>query len=483
VTLLTDPEDPKRPPPDPEAPVVAIAAGEKRGERGRRRRGFRLTRGGAVTVLVAAAAFLGVLLSGHAAQPLAALPLSELIGDAAGSAAGAREWPSWVFGIATRPAGGSIAAASSVPLLSTGYRGWGAAPPPAVLGEENRSAGEPSPTGDEARAIYVSAYTAGQPAAFAALLDLVTSTGLNAMVIDIKDEAGYATYNTGVRAYHEAGAVRVRIRELEGLLHMAKANGVYTIARLVVFNDSALARANPDFAVKTRDGRIWRDHRGCAWTDPFRPEVWEYNIDLAVEAASLGFDEIQYDYVRFPTDGNMQDCVFSRPSGPGNANRIQAINEFLSYGRDRLAPYGARTSADVFGIICSTRYDSSLGQVLEDVAALVDYVSPMIYPSHYGPGHFGLANPNAAPYATVKGALSDALKRLGPEGAAQLRPWLQDFTLGSPPYGAAEVLDQIRATHELGIKGWLLWNPHNRYNTAALRTFTANQEAYLRGGE
>ena len=442
--------------------------------------GMRPARTWSVLVLLAVAVLVGFLLSGHAGKPLIALEPPGG-GDVYSSAIGARVWPSWVIPRTARPASGSVPASTAGSLLSTGYRGWGATPPPAVLREEGLP-GDPNPTGDEARAIYLTGYSAGQAGVFATLLDLVNSTGLNAMVIDIKDEGGFVTYNTGVKAYHEAGAVKVRIADIEGLLNMAKVHGVYTIARLVVFNDTALARANPDLAVKTRDGSLWRDRLGHVWTDPFAPEVWEYNIDLAVEAAGLGFDEIQYDYVRFPTDGNTADCVFSRPSGPGNVNRIQAINEFLSYGRDRLAPYGTKTSADVFGIICSTRHDSGLGQVLEDIAALVDYVSPMIYPSHYGPGHFGLQNPNAEPYIVVKGALTDALKRMGPEGAGKLRPWLQDFSHGYPPYGSAEVLAQIRATHELGIKGWLLWNPHNRYNTTALRAFTADQESYLQGG-
>ncbi|MEW6033062.1 MAG: putative glycoside hydrolase [Bacillota bacterium] len=422
------------------------------------------------------------LLSGPHFSPAALGPRDHDRSAAAGPPTGARDWPSWALGTQDPRTGPAASRSRPELLLSSGYRGWAAAPPAPVLAQGPDLSSELDPTGAAARGIYLTGYTAGQPASFQALLKLVESTALNAMVIDIKDEGGYATYETRVRAYHEAGAVRVRIRDLEGLLRVAKAHGVYTIARLVCFNDTALAQANPDLAVKTPEGRLWRDRRGHAWTDPFRPEVWEYNIDLAVEAAQMGFDEIQFDYVRFPTDGDTARCVFSRPSGPGNQNRIRAISEFLQYGRGRLAPLGVLTSADVFGIICSSRAASALGQVLEDVAAAVDYVSPMIYPSHYGPGHFGLDNPNAEPYLTVRGALSDALARLGPEGKARLRPWLQDFTLGYP-YGAEEVLDQIRATHELGIQGWLLWNPSNRYNVTALRAFTVNLEAYLTAGD
>jgi len=395
---------------------------------------------------------------------------------------GARSWPAWMAARGEAPvwAGGPRPSSTSSASLVAGYRGWPPAPPAALLAANAGPAGEADPTGSEVRGIYLTGYTAGNPVRFQELLELVDRTALNAMVINIKPETGRATYDTQVQAFREAGAVAVQIEDIEALLRVAEAYGIYTIGRLVVFNDSTLPRYNPDLAVKTRDGRLWRDHAGNYWSDPFRPEVWEYNIALAEEAARLGFDEIQFDYVRFPTDGDTEDCVFSRPSGPDNANRVRAITEFLRCARERLAPYGVPISADVFGIICSTRVDTSLGQVLEEVAEVVDYISPMIYPSHYGPGHFGLPDPDAEPYLTVHGALADALERLGPEAASRLRPWLQDFTLRNH-YGPEEVLDQIRATHKLGIKGWLLWNPANRYSVAALRAYTVNQEAYLAG--
>ncbi len=399
-----------------------------------------------------------------------------------------RPWPAWATALASglptswqpgSAAGGGVARAASPPPLSTGYRGWANTPPSVILaapaGRE-----EASPIAAEVRGIYLTAYTAGQAASFRNLVELVDSTALNAMVINIKDEEGRATYDSHVQAFRDAGAVSVQIPDIEGLLRVCKAYGIYTIGRLVTFEDSTLPRFNPDLGVKRPDGSLWHDRNGRGWTDAFRPEVWDYNLALAEEAASLGFDEIQFDYVRFPTDGDTRNMVLSEPSGPDNINRVRAITAFLNYAKQRLAPYGTVVSADVFGIICSTRVDTSLGQVLEDVASAVDYVSPMIYPSHYGPGHFGLPEPDAEPYWTVRGALTDALERLGPGGAAKLRPWLQDFTLYHP-YGPEQVLDQIRATHELGIKGWLLWSPSNRYTVAALRAYTVNLDAYLNG--
>lgn len=438
-----------------------------------------------------------VLVAGLVSGPLSALTLDrhpETGLDTAGEPStaalqAARSWPSWAKPATISGATGGAYASSprvasaragSTPLLSTGYRGWGAQAPAAIL-VGGGGLGSANPLAGEVRGIYLTAYTAGQPGAFRRLIELVDSSALNAMVINIKDEQGRATYDTQVPAFLEAGAVSIQIRDIEGMLRMAEAYDIYVIGRLVTFEDSTLSVHNPDLAVKRPDGSIWRDHAGNAWTDAFRPEVWDYNLALAEEAASLGFDEIQFDYVRFPTDGDMKSAVFSRPNGPDNANRVLAITEFLSLARERLAPYGCLVSADVFGIILSTRVDTSLGQVLETITLAVDYISPMIYPSHYGPGHFGLSSPDAAPYETILGALSDGLDRLGPEAKDKFRPWLQDFSLYNH-YGPEEVLDQIRATHELGIKGWLLWNPSNNYTVAAIRAYTVNLEAYLEGG-
>lgn len=450
-------------------------------------------------------AALLILVAGVAAGPLPVLQAAlkpvltqgasgadgpEDVGTSLASLTASHPRPAWIDadslsapGVPTGYAFGSApsASAASPAGLATGYRGWPAAPPAALSAAPPSGSGRTNPTAAEVRGIYLTAYTAGQPAAFRNLLELVDSTALNAMVINIKDEQGRATYDTRVRAFRDAGAVSVQIQDIRGLLKTAKAYGVYTIGRLVTFEDSTLPRYRPDLAVKRPDGTPWRDRAGNYWLDPFRPETWDYNIALAEEAAQLGFDEIQFDYVRFPTDGDVANAVFSQPSGPNNQNRIRAITEFLTYARERLAPYGTAVSADVFGIILSTSADTALGQVLEDIYPAVDYLSPMVYPSHYGPGHFGLASPDSEPYLTVHGALSDALRRLGPAAAAKLRPWLQDFSLYSH-YGPEQVLDQIRATHELGIKGFLLWNPSNVYTVAALRAYTVNQEAYLNAG-
>jgi len=444
-----------------------------------------------LTVLVLCLAAGAGLVSG----PLAALDVGSRRPDGYGDLAAApsrgallaaRRWPSWAAAFpggafpVYRPAGSAVDS-SVTSALSTGYRGWSPATPPAILAPSPQFAGQPSPLGNQARAVFLTGYSAGHPAALRYFVNLIDNTALNALVVNIKDEEGRATYDTQVPAFREAGAVSVQIHDMQEFLALTRAHGIYTIGRLVTFEDSTMTYYNPDLAVKRRDGSIWRDAAGNAWLDPFLPEAWDYVLSLAEEAAGLGFDEIQFDYVRFPTDGAVKNAVFSQPDGPKCANRVRAITEFLHYARGRLAPYGTKISADVFGVVCSTDVNTALGQVLREVASAVDYVSPMIYPSHYGNGHFGLSEPDAQPYETIRGALSAALLRVGPEGKTKLRPWLQDFTMYHT-YGPEQILDQIRATHELGIRGWMFWNASNRYTTSALYAYTFDFEAYMASG-
>ncbi|NLJ33312.1 MAG: putative glycoside hydrolase [Firmicutes bacterium] len=317
----------------------------------------------------------------------------------------------------------------------------------------------------EARGIYLSGYVAGGKERRESLFQLIDETKLNAVVIDYKDSTGKVSYETQVPLARGIGAGENKIADLPELLADLNERGIYTIARLVVFQDPILAAGKPDWALKSKSsGGIWRDRKKLAWTDPHSKDVWDYNIALAAEAAELGFKEIQWDYVRFPSDGAIKDASYPYADGRSKA---EVIRDFLSYAREKLSTYPIYVSADIFGLITSVDNDQGIGQYFEDVAGAVDYISPMVYPSHYALGTFGLADPNKAPYETVLRSLEDALKRLG-EGDGQLRPWLQDFSLGHH-YGPEEVRAQIRAAEELGLKSWLLWDPANRYTPAALR--------------
>jgi hypothetical protein len=317
------------------------------------------------------------------------------------------------------------------------------------------------------KGIYLTGWKAGMEAEFEKLLNLVDTTELNAMVVDVKDNTGRITYESSVPLVREIGAGSTRIKHIDGLLKTLKEHNIYAIARIVVFEDPVLSKARPDLSIKTKSGLPWATRRGLGWVDPYNSYVWDYVVDIAEEAAKKGFNEIQFDYVRFPSDGNLNNIVYPAYDG---RSRVQIISSFLTYAKKRLEPYGVYVSADIFGLVTSAEDDMKIGQVLEDVAAVVDYISPMVYPSHYAPGSYGLPNPNAAPYETVYRSLADAVKRLKKmEGdKAEIRPWLQDFTLGKPPYGPREVRAQIKATYDAGLSQWILWNPANTYTVSAL---------------
>jgi hypothetical protein len=251
------------------------------------------------------------------------------------------------------------------------------------------------------------------------------------------------------------------------LVKKFKDHGIYTIARQVVFNDPRVAEANHDLAVQDEvSGDVWRGYDGGAWVNPFKQELWQPNIDLAVEAAGFGFDEIQYDYIRFPSDGDLSTADF----GPDytEEGRVAAIIDFLKMTRKQLEPTGAMLAVDVFGIIAIYPDDQGIGQRLADVAKVVDYVCPMIYPSHFDITSIDVGGePNDLPYETISTSVYLALDKM-PGNELKLRPWLQDFAWGDQPYDADQVRAQITATEEQEGSGWLLWNAGSEFTEDAL---------------
>ena len=314
------------------------------------------------------------------------------------------------------------------------------------------------------RALYLSYHGIGHRGLREEALRLIESTELNALVIDTKGDHGLLPYRSRVPAAREIGADKVpTLRDLPGLLDSLKARGIYTIARIVVFKDDVLAAARPDLAVKLagHEGELWVDHEGLRWTDPFRREVWDYNIALADEAAELGFDEIQFDYVRFPEANGL---CFSHPTVTGN--RVAAIRDFLAEARRRLAPRNVFVAADLFGYACWNPNDTGIGHRLEDLAPLLDYVSPMLYPSGFQFGIPGLENPLDSPFEIVRQSLEQARARTGLP-PHRFRPWLQafrDYAFDRRVFGPEQIRDQIRAAEGFGARGWMLWNPRNVYS-------------------
>jgi hypothetical protein len=302
------------------------------------------------------------------------------------------------------------------------------------------------------------------------VLDLVARTELNAVVIDVKGDRGWIPYRTDVPLALAAGAQgAVMLKDVEGMLADYRARGIYTIARIVVFKDNVLAHHRPDWAlIDTRTGKPWIDNEKLAWVDPFREEVWNYNIAIAREAARKGFDEIQFDYVRFPTDGRLSVARYSKPNT--KETRLPAITAFLQRARREIGPTGAFVAADIFGYTAFNENDTDIGQRVEELAPYVDYLCPMVYPSGYHVGIPGVRNPVANPYQIVYESVRLTRKRSA-HANVRVRPWLQDFkdyAFDRRIFGVAEIKAQIRGADTGGASGWMLWNPKNDYTGAAL---------------
>ena len=311
------------------------------------------------------------------------------------------------------------------------------------------------------KAVYLSMYGIGSGTLREPVLELIETSELNALVIDVKGDRGFVPYPSATAAAMTPDARNVTtIRDLPTLVAALRARGIYTIARLVVFKDPPLASARPDLAVRWRNGTIYRDREGLAWTSPVSPEVRRYNIAIAVEAAAAGFDEIQFDYVRLPDAIGLASALPQTP-----ANRIAAIDTFLREAQEALAPHNVFVAADLFGYVCWNPGDSDIGQQLERMLEHVDYVSPMLYPSSFQFGIPGYRNPIERPYDIVYRSLDRAVERTH-VSPLRFRPWLQafrDYAFGGQAFTSREVRDQIRAAEAIGTDGWMLWNPQNRY--------------------
>jgi hypothetical protein len=288
------------------------------------------------------------------------------------------------------------------------------------------------------------------------------NSGLNTLEVDVKDESGNVAFVTGTPAIaRHDGAARPYYdpRRVARRLHRA---GLYLIGRVVTFEDPITSAAHPELAIHRSDGSLWRTNGGLGWLNPYSRRAWRYDVDVAAAAARAGFDEIQFDYVRFPSDG---DLSIIRYPGAHPQPMRKTIAAFLRYATSRLHPLGVRVSADVFGL--SATHDLGIGQYPAAVGKVVDAIYPMTYPSHYRPGEYNLPNPDDAPGATVTDSLRDFRAKLA-GGKALLVPWLQDFSLGRA-YSLSDVQAQVEAArlHETG--GFMLWNAAGLYTADALR--------------
>lgn len=337
---------------------------------------------------------------------------------------------------------------------------------------------------DEIRGLYITGWVAGSSKWVADLIKIAQKNNLNAAVVDVKDYTGEVSYAAEAKEVKESGAAKYpRIPLPNKLIHDLHEAGLYVIARVAVFQDPILAKAHPEWAMQKKDGTLWRDKKGLAWMDAASENVWRYDLAIAKDALGRGFDEVNFDYVRFPSDGSLGQIVY--PAWDSQTPKHKVISKFFQYLSDNLP--GSRISADLFGMATTDTGDSGIGQVLEDSFGKFDAICPMVYPSHFADGFHGYKNPAKFPYEVIDYSMSQAKERmtkwLDKVNSATttsktalrttyLRPWLQVFDLGAV-YDKSMVEKQIKATEDALAKiststsktygGYLLWDPKNTY--------------------
>ena len=348
---------------------------------------------------------------------------------------------------------------------------------------------------EEIKAVYLTSWSAGSNKKIDYLINLMKETELNAVVIDIKDFSGFIAYDIKFDEVEKYETKEIRIPKLNALIKRLHDENIYIIARITVFQDPILAKARPDLAIHSKKtGGLWLDNKKLAWIDPASKEAWDYNLIIAKDAAERGFDEINFDYIRFASDGNLEDMDFPfwQKTRTNAGTKSEVIRNFFKYLREQLP--GVKISVDLFGLTTVQNDDMGIGQLIEDAYTYLDYVSPMIYPSHYANGFLNYENPAKYPYEVVKYSMESALRRLKnyelgimnnatatdttavttvKKLTPKLRPWLQDFNLGAD-YDAIMVRKQIKAVYGAAssapelLNGWMLWNPSNVYTKGAL---------------
>ena len=367
-------------------------------------------------------------------------------------------------------------------------------------------------TPEPLKAIYMTQCVVGTKDFRQRLVEIADTTEINSILIDIKDFSGKIAFkpeDSGsqhfadlLEAYKAADCGAGDMKEFISYLH---GKGIYVIGRITVFQDPFMTSRYPERAVKSRaTGGVWKDFKGLSFIDVGAKEHWDYIVELSKQSYAIGFDELNFDYIRYPSDGNMKDTAFMLPTGK---QKSEMLTEFFAYLHDALKPTGVVLSADLFGMTTTSRDDLNIGQVLEKALPYFDYIAPMVYPSHYPKGFNGYTNPNDNVYGVIHFAMKGAVDRVktfynlvpppvpvvsagatstsssfapavpawkapSSETVAKhiqkLRPWIQDFDYGGN-YDIAEVQAQIKATYDVGLTSWMIWSPSNKYTVGALK--------------
>lgn len=323
-------------------------------------------------------------------------------------------------------------------------------------------------TPEPLKAVYMTSWVASTPSLRNRLIEFIKTTEVNAVIIDIKDDTGKIAFMTNNPKLVKVGSPENRIKDLPGIIEELHKDNIYVIARIAVFQDPYLAQSRPDLAVvRSSDGKVWKDRKGLSWVDAGSHEVWEYIAEVAREAHRLGFDEINFDYIRFPSDGDLSNLQYPH-SHLETTTKPEVIKSFFAYLRKELDSLNIPLSADIFGMTTTAVDDMNIGQIFENTLPYFDYVAPMVYPSHYPPNFHGYADPNEVPYEIIKYVMDEAVQRakLASTSPSKIRPWLQDFDY-PVPYSAADVRAQKQATYDAGLSSWMMWDPSNKYTPAA----------------
>lgn len=320
----------------------------------------------------------------------------------------------------------------------------------------------------QVKALYMSGWVAGSENFRNSLIKIIKETELNAVVIDIKDSTGRLSFSIDDPEIQKIGSAENRIKDIKALTNLLHSHNIYIIGRISVFQDPYLAKLKPEWAVKKiSDGGVWKDRKGLSFLDPTNKNVHDYTLSIALHSYNLGFDEINLDYIRYPSDGNMKDINYNLKAGATRADNIESFFKYFSteIKKDMNIPI----SADLFGLTTESTSDMGIGQVWEKAIPYFDFVCPMVYPSHYPAGYGGYSKPAVYPYEVINKALASAIvktKAIG-EDTKKIRPWLQDFDLGAT-YTKEMVRAQIKATYDNNLDSWMLWDPSNKYTPSAL---------------
>lgn len=323
-------------------------------------------------------------------------------------------------------------------------------------------------TPEPLKALYISSWVAGSPKFRDSIIKIIDETEINAIVIDIKDSTGKISFKIDDPFIKEINSAENRIGNILALTELLHKKNIYIIGRISVFQDPYLANKKPEWAItRLSDGGVWKDKKGLSFLDPTKKEVLDYTISIAKASYDLGFDEMNFDYIRYPSDGNMKDINYKLKEGETRADNMEKF--FKNLNTEMKKDVNIPISADLFGLTAEAKDDMGIGQLWEKTIKYFDYVCPMVYPSHYPKGHMGYTNPALSPYEVINQALKGAIaktKAIG-EDPNKIRPWLQDFDLGAI-YTKELVRAQIKATNDNSLSSWMLWDPSNKYTPSAL---------------